>query len=486
MPRARRVDDDDRVASNGSGIATSGDGRTFTLTPPPTMHLALGDLVVLDPDDGAEPLLGQVVEQEPPTIGARGRGMGGVLVGSVDPAGSLRLQRGRPFDEAAVTRASTEQLEDLQRLSGAGIPIGTWASGEVTVPARMRAQGFGRHTFLCGQSGSGKTFALGVILEQLLLHTEMRMVVLDPNADFVHLGEMLPGVDQAAAGRLAELDLRVLRAGDDSADPLRARFATMSRQAQAAVLQLDPLANRAEYNAFLHFMAELRRLEIGEIGEIAARLQEGDSDGRALGQRIENLGVLDWEVWAQNQPSAAETMAGGARATVMDLSGFGDPQEPLAVALDVVETLWEQRRSRTPTLIVIDEAHNLCPTEPGSPTQALIVDRLVQIAAEGRKYGLWLLLSSQRPSKVHPQALSQCDNLILMRMNSPGDLDDLARMYGFAPPTMLRTSQFFAQGEALVAGTFVPRPALVRMGARLTREGGSDVRVPVPEPTTSP
>jgi DNA helicase HerA-like ATPase len=260
----------------------------------------------------------------------------------------------------------------------------------------------------------------------------------------------------------------------------------MSRQAQAAVLQLDPLANRAEYNAFLHFMAELRRLEIGEIGEIAARLQEGDSDGRALGQRIENLGVLDWEVWAQNQPSAAETMAGGARATVMDLSGFGDPQEPLAVALDVVETLWEQRRSRTPTLIVIDEAHNLCPTEPGSPTQALIVDRLVQIAAEGRKYGLWLLLSSQRPSKVHPQALSQCDNLILMRMNSPGDLDDLARMYGFAPPTMLRTSQFFAQGEALVAGTFVPRPALVRMGARLTREGGSDVRVPVPEPTTSP
>jgi uncharacterized protein len=163
----------------------------------------------------------------------------------------------------------------------------------------------------------------------------------------------------------------------------------------------------------------------------------------------------------------------------MDLSGFGDPQEPLAVALDVIETLWKQRRSRTPTLIVIDEAHNLCPTDPGSPTHALIVERLVQIAAEGRKYGLWLLLSSQRPSKVHPQALSQCDNLILMRMNSTGDVDELTRMYGFAPPAMLRISRSFGQGEALVAGTFVPRPALVRMGARLTREGGSDVPVPV-------
>lgn len=401
--------------------------------------------------------------------------MAGVLVGSVDRAGSLRLARGLPFDEAAVTLATADQLEELQRLSGAGIPIGTWASGDLTVQARMRAQGFGRHTFLCGQSGSGKTYALGVILEQLLLHTEMRMVVLDPNADFVRLGETLPEADRDDAGRLADLDLRVLRAGDESAEPLRARFATMSRQAQAAVLQLDPLADRAEYNAFLHLMEQLPQMGIGEI---TLRLRDGTADARALGQRIENLGVLEWEAWAQQQPSAAETIAGGARATVMDLSGFGDPQEPLAVALDVVEALWNQRRSRTPTLIVIDEAHNLCPTEPASPIQALIVERLVQIAAEGRKYGLWLLLSSQRPSKVHPQALSQCDNLVLMRMNSPGDVDELAGMYGFAPPAMLRTSQFFGQGEALVAGAFVPRPSLVRMGARLTQEGGSDVRVP--------
>jgi DNA helicase HerA-like ATPase len=479
MPGAHHLDDDDRMASNGSGTATSGDGRRFTLTPPPTLHLAVGDLVVLEPDDGADPLLGQVVELEPPITGVRDRTLGGVLVGSVDPAGPLRLDGGRPFAEAVVGPASSDQLEELQRLSGAGIPIGTWASGEVTVPARMRAQGFGRHTFLCGQSGSGKTYALGVILEQLLLHTEMRMVVLDPNADFVHLGEMLPDVDPAAAGRLGDLDLRVLRAGDDSAEALRARFATMSRQAQAAVLRLDPLADRTEYNAFLHLMEELPTMDIGGI---TVRLREGDADARALGQRIENLGVLEWEAWAQHRPSAAETMA-DARATVMDLSGFGDPQEPLAVALDVVETLWDQRRSRNPTLIVIDEAHNLCPTDPSSPTQALIVERLVQIAAEGRKYGLWLLLSSQRPSKVHPQALSQCDNLVLMRMNSPGDLDELARMYGFAPPAMLRTSQFFAQGEALVAGTFVPRPGLVRMGARLTREGGSDVRVPVRQET---
>ena len=113
--------------------------------------------------------------------------------------------------------------------------------------------------------------------------------------------------------------------------------------------------------------------------------------------------------------------------------------------------------------------------------QLALVERLVQIAAEGRKYGLWLLLSTQRPSKIHPQVLSQCDNLVLMRMNSPGDIAELGEVFGFAPPAMLRASKSFIQGEALVAGGFVPVPSLIRMGGRLTVEGGRDVPVPLAE-----
>ena len=82
----------------------------------------------------------------------------------------------------------------------------------------------------------------------------------------------------------------------------------------------------------------------------------------------------------------------------------------------------------------------------------------MQIAAEGRKYGLWLLLSTQRPSKVHPNALSQCDNLALMRMSSPRDLDDLAAVFGYAPESLLERSPGFAQGQALFAGGFVDQP----------------------------
>jgi hypothetical protein len=80
---------------------------------------------------------------------------------------------------------------------------------------------------------------------------------------------------------------------------------------------------------------------------------------------------------------------------------------------------------------------------------------------------------------VHPNIVSQCDNLGLLRMNSPKDLDDLALLFGFAPAELLSRSPGFAQGQALFSGGFVEESQIVQMGTRLTEEGGSDVTVPL-------
>ena len=356
------------------------------------------------------------------------------------------------------------------------LTVGLTLPSTAGAPARLRAQGFGRHTFLCGQSGSGKTYALGVLLEQLYLETRLRIVVLDPNADFVNLNKVREGVsDELRRGWAARGPVTVLGSDATGAAPLRLRFATMPRAAQAALLRLDPLHDRGEYGLFI------RRSTDGasqSIDSVVAELREGGSDERALAQRIENLGLLEWEVWAADKASAAEVVENGSELTVLDLNGFKDPHESTAVCLDLIERLWAQRASRTPTLIVLDEAHNLCPAQPTGAVQIALVERLVQIAAEGRKYGLWLLLSTQRPSKLHPQVLSQCDNLVLMRMNSRTDLAELATVFGFVPPDLLDASPGFTQGQALIAGPLVSVPTLLQMGARITVEGGSDVRVP--------
>lgn len=467
-----RTHDAEEMRMTTGALASSSDGRTVALTTGAGVGLRPGDLLSVDVDDGA--VLAQV-------LGVSAGAGEAAVVGVLGPDGALRARERPPFGERAASAATAEQLGALQRATGAATVIGTWTSAGVEVPAALRARAFNRHTFLCGQSGSGKTYALGVVLERLLHGTDLRVVVLDPNADFARLREQRDGTDPTVAERLRARGVRVLRSDANRTerdDPLRLRFLAMSRRAQAAVLQLDPVRDADEYHAFGTLMS---RLGSADVTTVLAALREGSPAEQSLSRRLDNLGLPSWQAFADKHHSAAEVVDDGAGVTVLDLGGFGDPQEPVTVALEVLDDLWARREDRRPTLVVIDEAHNVCPAEPASPAARLLVDRLVTVAAEGRKYGLWLLLCSQRPSKVHPQVLSQCDNLVLMRMNSPADVADLASVFGFVPPGMLAACTSFLQGEALVAGPVAPVPMLVRMGERWTPEGGRDVEVPLAE-----
>lgn len=242
------------------------------------------------------------------------------------------------------------------------------------------------------------------------------------------------------------------------------------------MLQLDPVFDAAEYNALLALEAH-KNLDAGQL--LAMMHDSGDPVQLQLAYRMENLQVLEWDLWARGSVSAVDVVDERPAATVMDLGGFDHPSEAHVAALAVLERLWADRARRRPVLIVIDEAHNLCPPDPGTAAQKAVTELIVQIAAEGRKFGLWLLLSTQRPTKIHPNVLSQCDNLGLMRVNAPRDLTELAQVFGFAPESAIRQSAGFRQGQALFAGGFIAEPAFVQMGARLTEEAGGDVAVPL-------
>ncbi|MDR5701196.1 ATP-binding protein [Agromyces aerolatus] len=448
--------------------ARSEDGRSFTVEDASESSLVAGSLVILHAE-GARQLA--IVEERAGTPAAlRGR-----LLGELGD-GTLDLRRSRPFASATLETVDHETIEMLHASTGAVLEVGT----NLTPPggaARLLPLRFNRHTFWCGQSGSGKTYALGVVLEQLVAHTALPIVIFDPNSDFVRLGELNPGASGPAADALAQRDIRVLRPRDD-ASPLRARFLDMPLPSKAAVLRLDPVANRAEYNQLVHLDQELlHATDLADVLDRLNHLEEGQS--HPLAERIENLGILDWEVWAGDDTAVTDVVDERPDATVLDLGGFSTPEQQLVVALALLDDLWARREERRPVLLVIDEAHNLCAPHLDSPLAVAVRERLIQIAAEGRKFGLWLLLSTQRPSKVHSGILTQCDNLALMKMSSPVDLAELGTSFGYAPQALLARSPWFRQGEALFAGGFVPTPSLVKMNARLTPEGGTDVRVPL-------
>jgi uncharacterized protein len=461
-----------QVLVDAGDTATSPEGRTFYVSMAPHRVFPIGSLVSLTDDRGVI-RLGQVETLQLTPDGhmeAAGR-----VLGTFDAKGLDTTARS-VFGSAKVAAAGREMITRWNIGAEASLDLGFMASGS-DLPARLMPRRLNRHTFWCGQSGSGKTYALGVLLEDVLLQTELPMIIFDPNGDFVRLGDVRDDAPPERADQLRQREIRVLRPRSQPGEDLRVRFTALELPAKAAMLRLDPLIDRAEYNTLLHLEELFMEREQDRI--LPTLRGSSDPAHNALALRIDNLGLLNWEIWAGGEPAATEIIDTRPSATVLDLGGFRDNEEPLLVALSILDELWLRRNERRPVLLVIDEAHNLCTPDLAGPLLTAVRDRIIQIAAEGRKYGLWLLLSTQRPSKIHPGIISQCDNLALMKMSSQGDLDEVGKIFGFAPPSLLSLAPQFRQGEALLAGGFAPIAMTVRVRKRFTHEGGRDVGVPL-------
>ncbi len=463
-------------------LATSVDGMHFQVRA--SLHdLALkrGGYIVLE--SGTRRWLGQITDLgvQAVTADVPGSPMSGttsVLMRLAEGAGLILDPDGHSFHDASGRPADPAEVGAWFADSHPGradLVVGELllASG---VPAALDAGGLNRHTFMCGQSGSGKTYSLGLLLERVLAETSLRIVVLDPNSDYVGLGRIRDNADSSEAEAYAHVPGGVTIWGDSSADRLlRLRFAELDPAVQAGVLDLDPIRDREEFAVLLDLLRAARPGRPLISGPEQLLASETES-ARRLGRRALNLGVLDWAVWSQDEPSLVDELRNPtARCTVVDLGSLGTVGEGRLVAEAVLSTLWGARHVREPCLLVIDEAHNICPAEPHDAVTALSTEQVVQVAAEGRKYGLYLLVSTQRPHKVHENVVSQCDNLLLMRMNSEADLADLSRLFSFVPPGLTAGATSFGMGQALVGGRIFPRSGYVQMGRRVTTEGGVDL-----------
>jgi hypothetical protein len=462
-------------------LATSVDGVTFEFQA--SLHgltLERGCYVMLEGDDGDR--LGQVTDIGIDTTRLEMSSQDGAtsIVLRVARGSGLVLDHvGTPFHDARVRVAEPLEVDaGLARMrpDRAGLTIGELfhAPG---VAAVVDSGGFNRHTFMCGQSGSGKTYSLGLLLEQLLAETELRVIILDPNSDYVGLGRVRADAHPEVSARYQHVPAQVAVWGNDErADhALRLRFAELDTEAQAAILGLDPVRDREEYGVLAGL---LRQTTAGS--QLLAGLDEltgSESPGaRELGLRAANLGVLEWDVWARDQPSVLQELeAPTARCTVVDLGSLATAEEQRLVAQAILSRLWTLRQTRQPVLVVLDEAHNICAADPTDPVGLLSTARTVQIAAEGRKFGLYLLVSTQRPHKVHEGVVSQCDNVLLMRMNSQADIADLTSLFSYVPPGLVAGLSSFRMGQALVGGKIFPLSGYVRMGARVSEEGGADI-----------
>jgi uncharacterized protein len=110
-----------------------------------------------------------------------------------------------------------------------------------------------------------------------------------------------------------------------------------------------------------------------------------------------------------------------------------------------------------PTFIVVDEAHNFVPSEPRSRYEVIVREQFRTIAAEGRKYGLFLILVSQRVDKIDPLILSECGNKAVMRLDAAPVVKEVPRSFGFYEVSVdvINKITRFKIGRLLLVGNWV-------------------------------
>jgi hypothetical protein len=293
-------------------LATSLDGRLFSFQA--SLHeldLQAGGYVMMEAKGTTR--LGQVVALRLATQNVRDVEGTDILVRHVQGDGVILEGSDRPFHDALVRAATPDEVRAWAERTAR--PRAHLRVGELTlapgVPHELDAGGFDRHTFLCGQSGSGKTYSLGLILERLLADTGLRLVILDPNSDYVRLGQVREGADPALAERYREVagGVQVHSAGPHADERLRLLLRELGTDAQGALLRLDPIADRDEYAELAALLAE------EQPPTMEAMMASERPEARRLGTRIANLGLHEYGIWARGEPgSVLDALEGMARA----------------------------------------------------------------------------------------------------------------------------------------------------------------------------
>lgn len=127
-------------------------------------------------------------------------------------------------------------------------------------------------------------------------------------------------------------------------------------------------------------------------------------------------------------------------------------------------------------MLVCEEAHNYVPRDNHSAYRASRKS-IERIAKEGRKYGLSLMVVSQRPSEVSETIFAQCNNFISLRLTNDADQAYVRRLFPDNANAITEILPNLAPGECVVVGDAVLLPAVIKMPLPAPEPHSQSVRV---------
>lgn len=409
-------------------------------------------------------------------------------------------------------------LQRFMGLLGAGfaeeekLTLGTFVADRSAAAIASGDKLFQRHAAILGSTGSGKSWAVALLIERASKLKHPNIIVLDLHGEYAPLADLENGgfasrFKIAGPGDLGSTDpttvfmpywalnrdellAMLLDRSDQNAPNQASRFTLHVRELKAQTVKAanaNVVAERFTVDSPIPF----------EISSLVERLQGDDTDkgvgskgtpikGEWEGKLTRFISRLSAKLddrrygFMFRPPAAALEYkwlhgfmgrffdAEGSRGIkIVDFSEV--PSDVLPVVTGVFARLlydiqfWMPPEKRRPISLFCDEAHLYLPTrEDADAVEKQALWNFERIAKEGRKYGFGLMVISQRPSDVSRTILSQCNNFIALRLTNDTDQGVVKRLVPDNLAQILNVLPLLDVGEALVLGDAVLLPTRIR------------------------
>ena len=182
----------------------------------------------------------------------------------------------------------------------------------------------------------------------------------------------------------------------------------------------------------------------------------------------------------ENKEEFFKTIVGSYNLINIDISCLDDSMgEVLARVLSKIMLDYQKEhdnKAEQPINLFIEEAHRYI-KENKQVSGSYDFDVFQRISKEGRKYGLLLCVSTQRPSDLSKTVVSQCSNFIIHRIQNPDDLNYIGRMVPYIDKNTIDRLTYLQTGNALVFGSSIRIPMLTKFEEAQPNTDGKSAKI---------
>jgi len=402
-----------------------------------------------------------------------------VIIGYRDERGLLQAPKA-PFKAgSAVTRADDDLISKvigIKQKEKSGAYIGLLNGHDLPIHLDINEM-VQKHVSILAKTGGGKSYMVGVLVEELLKH-KVTVMVIDPHGEYNSLKEAGKVTEfnekfgvkpRGYADQISEFspDTKV----NKDATPLRFTLGNLEARDILGLTNVKNVRHALPALKKVLEMIKANRQSFSMKDIIKTLEAQEDAQNTNLIQELQYLDEIN--IFAERGTKLDELVKKG-NMTILNLRGTA-PEISGLIVNRVLTSLFEMRKINAipPMLVVTEEAHNYCPQQGTTACSKI----MRTIASEGRKFGLGLVIITQRAAKVEKNVLSQCGTQIILRITNDLDLKAVTSSVEGLTTGAAREIQQLPIGVAIVCGGSIQVPLFVRVRPRETRHGGESVKI---------